>query len=90
LRSLNFVEAIYLYGSRARGNYRPHSDIDIALKLHDNKPNYRHIIADIIEHADTLLAIDCVNIDEAPEALKRQIVKEGVLLFENKYDDIPF
>lgn len=86
IKQLEFVDSAYIYGSRARGDYRPNSDIDIAIKTRGNHPAYRHIVADVIDNADTLLAIDCVNFDEAPEALKNQIVKEGVLLFEKDYD----
>ncbi len=90
IRQLDFVDAAYIYGSRARGSYRANSDIDIALKISDNRPEYKHIVADVIDNADTLLKIDCVNIDEAPENLRKQIIKEAILLFEKNNDEIPF
>ena len=86
LRALEFIEAAYLYGSRARGDYRPQSEIDIAIETRGHKPEYQHMIADILDNADTLLAIDCVNLQAAPPALKMQIAKEGVLLFKKHYE----
>jgi predicted nucleotidyltransferase len=63
LRSLKYVQAIWLYGSRARGDNQERSDIDLAIlcptALDDDWRKINHIIAT----ADTLLNIDCVRFD---------------------------
>lgn len=78
IKALPFVEAVYLFGSRARGDGQERSDIDLAVKLQKNAAaNQWHEVLEIVEEADTLLEIDCVNLDEvAPEFLTR-ILQQG-------------
>lgn len=84
LSKLSFVEEIWLYGSRARGDHQERADIDIAVfcptaKLRD----WDHVLK-IIEDADTLLKIDIVRLDEYDDLspLKRSILTQGVKLYE--------
>ncbi len=81
LKALPQVEYIYLFGSRARGDNKERSDIDLAVKISEpsNRSQWRGVM-DIIEEADTLLQIDCVNLDEADEVFRTRILKEGKLL----------
>ena len=39
-RSNGAIEALWLFGSRARGDYRPNSDYDIALELKPKKNDH--------------------------------------------------
>jgi uncharacterized protein len=55
LKLLPFVQKIYLYGSRARGDSTPSSDIDIAISCSDDK-NWT-LIDDIINNSDTLFKL---------------------------------
>lgn len=64
LKQLNFVEAIWLFGSRARGDNQERADIDLAIICPSaNDEDWLQVI-DIIENADTLLKIDCVRAEE--------------------------
>lgn len=84
LKVLPFVNRVYLYGSRARREEDARSDIDLAVEcpLAGEKDWAR--VRDIIEHADTLLEIDCVRLDTAGKDLKENILREGVLLYERR------
>lgn len=83
LKALPFVDAIYLFGSRARGDNRERSDIDLAIKLSPEYSRYDWLkVVDIIDEADTLLEIDCVNLDEADEKLRERILRQGKILYE--------
>ena len=86
LCSLPFIDAILLYGSRARGNYKERSDIDLALICPSATQDDWLQVLDIIEDADTLLKIDCVRFDElsATEPLTQNILEEKIVLFERK------
>jgi len=87
LIQLPFIERIFLYGSRARGDYSEMSDLDIAIECPHAKDKDWQIILDIIEKADTLLKIDCVRLDklDVNNPLKKAIMSEKKLLFEQTF-----
>lgn len=79
-----FVEQIWLFGSRARGDNQDRADIDIAIYCPTaTAKNWLHIL-DIIEDADTLLKIDCLRLDDLSDdsAIKQAIEREGIKLYE--------
>ncbi len=87
LKALPFVEAIYLYGSRARGTHRPRSDIDIAILCPTASTSEWHQVNDIIENADTLLEIDCLRLDKEPaeSRLRQQIEQDKKVIYERNH-----
>lgn len=83
IADLPFVDAILLYGSRARGDHRLRSDIDIAIVApRAGEPDWQRIM-DIVENADTLLGIDCVRLDTlAPnDPLRQRIETDALFLY---------
>ncbi len=46
------IDAAILYGSRAKGNFRPGSDIDLTLKVRADAP--RSLLADVVGAIDDL------------------------------------
>jgi predicted nucleotidyltransferase len=80
-KELPFVEALYLYGSRARGDHRHKSDIDLAVVTAADSGSDWQQVLDIIEDADTLLNIDIVDYKKISNAeLKANIDREKVAL----------
>ena len=73
-----FAARVVLFGSRARGDHRPLSDMDIAFYGTDS--GYL-AFAEAMEQLPTLLEFDCVHITEhtSPELI-HNIQKEGILL----------
>ena len=73
------VKKVMLFGSRARGDYRERSDIDIAFTGGDG-PRFS---LDVDEETYTLLMFDIVNLDRPvqPELLK-EIARDGVVIYE--------
>jgi predicted nucleotidyltransferase len=84
LKGLPFVEAIYLYGSRARGDHSPRSDIDLAIFCPSASQKDWLKVLEIIEVSDTLLQIDCVRLDELKDGdhLKEKILRQGKSLYQ--------
>lgn len=73
------VKAVVLFGSRARGDFKEKSDIDLAFSGGDAA----RFVLDVNEETSTLLFFDIVNLEEpVQEELRRSIEKEGVLLYE--------
>lgn len=85
LRLLPFVQAIYLYGSRARQSNQEGADIDLAISCpHATQEDWDKIQA-IVKNADTALGIDCVRYDAIEDArFKEKVDKDKKLLFERK------
>lgn len=80
LKKLPFVQKVILFGSRARGDEQSRSDIDLAIDCPEVTQDQWHKILDIIDEADTLLLIDCVNLAKADEKFKKNILTDGVEL----------
>lgn len=73
------VDKIVLFGSRARGDYKRVSDIDLAV----SGGNFVRFAVDVDEETSTLLKFDLVNLDgSVQEELRTVIEKEGKILYE--------
>lgn len=77
LKELNFIEAIYLFGSRVGNDYNERSDIDIAISCPNASDAEWQEIMNIIEVADTLLKIDYVKLEDVSDDFKSKIIREG-------------
>ena len=72
------VQRVVLFGSRARGDGRERSDVDLALDAPGlSQAGWTRLWVDAQE-ADTLYRIDLVRLDEAPAPLRERIEAEGV------------
>lgn len=71
---------ICLYGSRARGNYHPRSDIDITL---DAGRKLERIdvseVRNLLEAANTVYHYDVIGLNNIPQDLKDNILKDAIL-----------
>ena len=73
-----FAARVVLFGSRARGDHRPLSDMDIA--FYGTDTGYL-AFAEALEQLPTLLEFDCVHItDHTSPELIHNIQKEGIPL----------
>lgn len=75
------AEKIVLFGSRARGDHKERSDIDLAI-YGMPKENHAHFWMDV-DDLPTLLQFDLVHVTEDTDAeLMKNIEKDGVTLYE--------
>lgn len=73
------VKKVILFGSRARGNFRIKSDIDLAVQGGD----FVRFMLDVNEETSTLLCFDIINLDEdIQQELRQAIEKEGKVIYE--------
>lgn len=84
LISQTFVQTVWLFGSRARGDNQDRADIDLAVLCPAASIKDWQVLQDIVENADTLLQIDLVRFDELddPSSLKQAIMQQGIKLYE--------
>ncbi len=74
---------IILFGSRARGNFRKNSDIDIAVDIELNFREKRKLKERIYDISG-LYSVDLVFLDSVDEKFKEKILEEGRILYEKK------
>lgn len=71
---------IYLFGSRSRGDHTERSDIDIAIDAGRRiSLTEKGQIVSMIDALNIPQKTDLVDINRAPETLKNNILKEGIL-----------
>jgi predicted nucleotidyltransferase len=78
-RLKGYSAEVFLFGSRARGDARRYSDIDIAI---DPKrplpPGLLAALREDLEESHIIYHVDVVDLSQADEALREQIRREGV------------
>lgn len=73
------VDKVLFFGSRARGDFKRTSDIDLAVTGGD----FLRFALDVEEETSTLLEFDIVDLDRCmQQALRDSIEKEGRVIFE--------
>lgn len=73
------VEKIILFGSRARGDFKRTSDIDLAVKGGD----FTRFALDVDEETSTLLKYDIIDLDrDIQDELRESIQKDGRVIYE--------
>ncbi|MEZ4869013.1 MAG: nucleotidyltransferase domain-containing protein [Caldilineaceae bacterium] len=86
------VEMAYLYGSMARKQPLPDSDVDIALVLSEELPSsYAQLLLETkiqsaLEDACGLGQLDVRAINHAPLTVQGTVVQEGILLYSRDKD----
>lgn len=87
------IKFAYLFGSRARGNNKNNSDIDIALFFEEDYDSLEEVLirGNISEDGIAFfnMPFDVISLNNAPLLLKYQIVKEGIIL-KDDYDRSTF
>jgi predicted nucleotidyltransferase len=88
------VLAAVLYGSCARGEQRPGSDIDVAVEFDESLSSTERTRARLalIERLGTALGTDDVDVtplSKASAELKREILEDGICLYGSVDEDVP-
>ena len=75
----NDIKKLILFGSRARGDFKRTSDIDLAVE----GGNISAFAVQVDEEVSTLLEFDIINLDgRVQKELLESIRREGVFLYE--------
>ena len=77
------AKKIIIYGSRARGNFRQTSDIDIAVESYKDSNNDVNILNEILnEEIPTLLKCEVINLNKVGAKLRNEVLLEGIVIYE--------
>ncbi|MGD9511716.1 MAG: nucleotidyltransferase family protein [Geminicoccaceae bacterium] len=82
LAEMPAVRRVLLFGSRARGDHGPRSDIDLAVDAPGASVADRARLAELVEDAPALVGIDLVRLDQVDGRLRRAIESQGIVLLE--------
>lgn len=81
VRAVSRPRRIILFGSRARGDADPRSDIDLAISSAAmTRGEWLRVLASL-EAIETLLPIQAVLLEEAPARLRERVAREGIDLY---------
>lgn len=72
-----------LFGSTARGQARPKSDVDLGVLLDPYSPELRFQVEAELGRAAGR-PVDVILLDDAPPLLRFEIAREGILLFQRE------
>ena len=79
------VNAVYLYGSRARGTARSGSDLDLAVLLAapptSTLRSVARAIEDVVERA-LRIPVEAVVLNRAPADLVHRVLRDGILVLD--------
>ncbi|MEE0699854.1 MAG: nucleotidyltransferase domain-containing protein [Bacilli bacterium] len=78
------IKKAIIFGSRARGDYKNNSDIDLAIIFNnDDKDNFIKLQTKL-EELETLYKFDIIDFSSLKdEKLKKEIKKEGIIIFQD-------
>lgn len=87
LSKYNEIEKAVIFGSRARGDYKKTSDIDIAI-FSDNITSTRlNLLRNDLDDLDIIYTIDVVDFYRiSKEELKNNIRKQGIIIFDKSIE----
>ena len=76
------IDRIIVFGSRARGDNGPRSDIDLAINARSAKEYFE--MKDALDDIDTLLMFDLVDLNSSSLSadLLDEIKRDGVIIYE--------
>ncbi|MEQ9107828.1 MAG: nucleotidyltransferase domain-containing protein [Limnobacter sp.] len=77
------IETVYLFGSRAKGNFRDGSDIDLAVLAPEMKPEIFTQLWNEIDALPMVFKVDCLHFEQLEnDALKQKVLNEGVVFYQ--------
>lgn len=75
-----YAVRVYLFGSYARGDQRPTSDVDIALEPLDALPTgLVSRLREAVEESDIPYEVEIVDLSEADDRFRARVLSEGIL-----------
>jgi predicted nucleotidyltransferase len=75
---------VYLFGSRARGDFNERSDYDLAFLSDEDISTELSILEEVLEESYIPQRFDLVNLKFAGRELRRAVEREGILWVETE------
>ncbi len=68
---------VYIFGSRARGDYTPRSDLDLGFLSEEDISYELSLLRGILEESNLTFSVDVVDLSKASEEFREAVLKEG-------------
>lgn len=83
------INKVLLFGSRARGDYKHNSDIDLAVIFYNqDNDNYIKLFTKL-EDLNTLYKFDVIDFNKITNnKLKEEISKDGICIYDNEKNNL--
>lgn len=76
------IEKAFIFGSRARGDYKKTSDIDIAIFSHNMTSSKLNLLRNDFDDLDIIYTVDVVDFNKlSKEELKNNIINDGIVIY---------
>ena len=75
------LRRVLLFGSRARGDARSGSDIDLAFEHESDDATWAGFVNRMRDTAPTLLDLDLIDLDSVSPELRSKVLAEGKVLY---------
>ncbi|ATD55574.1 nucleotidyltransferase domain-containing protein [Clostridium chauvoei] len=73
-----YIKRVLIFGSRAKGNHKYNSDIDLGILC---EKSYRGVIVEDIDEIIGVYSCDIVFLDSMNEQIKFQIDRDGIEIY---------
>ena len=70
---------VYIFGSRARGDHTPRSDLDLGFLSGEDISYELSLLREILEESNLTFFVDVVDLSKASEEFRELVLKEGRL-----------
>ena len=78
------IKKAIIFGSRARGEYKDNSDIDLAIIFNNNDKDNFIKLQTKLEELETLYKFDIIDFNGIKDdKFKSEIEKDGIIIYEN-------
>lgn len=75
------LQRVWLFGSRARGDARGDSDVDLAFEHGSPDATWAAFVTQMQDEAPVLLPLDLVDFAQASPELRQRILTEGRIVY---------
>ena len=76
---------VIVFGSRARGDFRENSDLDVAIDLGEVIPaEVMERIREALDELPTLVTFDVVDLNAVSKSFREEILKTGRVVYDGK------
>lgn len=75
------LKRVVLFGSRARGDHRADSDLDLAFEHTSDNAAWADFTTRVQELAPTLIDIDLVDLNGMSAEMRARVINEGRVLY---------